>query len=80
VFRQAVVLGVASLSLFSNRAGPGGCGGEDASSGGVNAPCTRNYDCATGLTCDNGLCAGPNEDSGGASDAGGGGKDAAASD
>jgi hypothetical protein len=78
VFREAVVLGVASLSLFSSRAGPGGCGGEDASSSGVNAPCTRNYDCATGLTCNSGLCAGPNEDAGG--DAGGGGKDAASSD
>lgn len=78
MFRQAVVLGVASLSLFSSRSGPGGCGGEDASPSGVNAPCTRNYDCSSGLTCDNGACTGPNEDAGG--DAGGGGKDAAASD
>jgi len=54
-----------------------GCGAVDSSSSsGVNAPCERTSDCADGLTCTDGVCAGPNEDAGdeaGAKDAGGNG-------
>jgi hypothetical protein len=35
-----------------------GCGTE-TTSGGVNAPCTRDKDCSPGLTCTGGVCLGP---------------------
>jgi Dickkopf-like protein len=36
-----------------------GCGGVDSTTGGVNAPCTRDKDCTAGLTCLNGSCVAP---------------------
>jgi len=33
-----------------------GCGGPDDPQGGKNAPCTRNSDCKSGLTCSEGVC------------------------
>ena len=66
--RHALVLAFASLSLAGRDSG---CGSVDSSAGSLNAPCTRSSDCASGLTCQSGLCAGPNEDAGGPpSDAG----------
>jgi hypothetical protein len=65
VVRHALVLGLASLSLVARDSG---CGSVDSSSGGVNAPCTRNYDCTNGLSCLSGVCTGPSEDAGGPED------------
>jgi hypothetical protein len=70
VIRHALLLAAASLSLLAREPG---CGGVDSSSSGVNAPCTRDYDCASGLTCQQGVCTGPAVDAG----TDGGAKDAA---
>jgi hypothetical protein len=59
VVRHALVLGFASLSLVARDPG---CGSAGSSSNGPNAPCTRNYDCASGLSCLSGVCSGPPED------------------
>jgi hypothetical protein len=68
VIRQALVLGVASLSLLARDPG---CSSVDSSgTSGANAPCTRDYDCKDGLTCRGGVCTGPSKD-GGLSDGGG---------
>jgi len=32
------------------------CTGVDSPGGGANSPCTRSSDCATGLSCDGGVC------------------------
>ena len=56
VVRHALLLGFASLSL-AGRAYD--CSGVDSSSSGVNAPCTRDSDCASGLSCQGGVCTGP---------------------
>jgi hypothetical protein len=32
------------------------CGGTDSPASGVNAPCTRDKDCADGLSCEHGVC------------------------
>jgi hypothetical protein len=74
VIRHALILGAASLSLLFR---DGGCGDEDASPSGVNAPCTRSYDCVSGLTCQGGVCTPPPEDAGLPSDAEAGLQDAA---
>jgi hypothetical protein len=37
---------------------PGGCDTE-TTGGGVNAPCTRDKDCSTGLSCTSGVCVEP---------------------
>lgn len=41
------------------------CTGVDSPGGGANSPCTRTSDCASGLSCDGGVCtpldAGPSE-------------------
>jgi hypothetical protein len=59
VLRHALVLGVAGLSIAAR--GPG-CGGFESSSAGLNAPCTRDTDCESGLLCQAGVCTGPLED------------------
>ncbi len=74
--RRAVVLGlvgVAGVALgLVGVAGValGACGGVDGSSGGPNAPCTRDYDCASGLSCASGVCVGPVDDAGAPAEAG----------
>ena len=73
VLRQALVFGVAGFSLMARDPG---CSGVDSTSSGPNAPCTRDYDCASGLICKGGVCAGPDGD-GGAKDSGSGAKDGA---
>ena len=72
VVRHALLFGFASLSLVGRAYD---CGAVDSSSSGVNAPCTRDNDCASGLTCQGGVCTGPAVDAG-APDAAGS-KDAA---
>jgi hypothetical protein len=72
VVRHALLLGFASLSLVAHDSD---CSGVDSSSSGVNAPCTRDTDCASGLTCQGGVCTGPAVDAG--TEDGGGSKDAA---
>jgi hypothetical protein len=61
VIRHALILGAASLSLFFR---DGGCGDDDANPSGLNAPCTRGYDCISGLSCQGGVCVGPSDDAG----------------
>jgi hypothetical protein len=72
VLRNAFVLGVAGLSLLARDPGCGG--GVDSPSSGVNAPCTRDKDCADGLRCVEGVCTSPAShdagSEGGAKDAG----------
>ena len=65
--RHALVAGFACLSLAACASG---CGNVDSSSGGVNAPCTRDYDCAGGLSCVSGVCAGPVDDASSPAEAG----------
>jgi hypothetical protein len=65
VVRHAFAFGLATFV-----AGASGCGNVDSSSGGVNAPCTRDYDCASGLTCLSGVCTGPLEDADAPADTG----------
>ncbi len=74
MFRHALILGAASFSLFFRDPG---CGGEDSEANGVNAPCERDHDCASELSCRGGLCVGPVVDAGPSSDAEGGVRDAA---
>jgi hypothetical protein len=50
----AAVAGVGALGVLGV-----GCGSLDSTSAGVNAPCTRDNDCASGLTCQSGVCSGP---------------------
>jgi hypothetical protein len=50
----AAVTGVGAAGLVGT-----GCGSLDSTSAGVNAPCTRDNDCASGLTCQSGVCSGP---------------------
>jgi hypothetical protein len=38
-----------------------GCGGADASESAVNAPCTRDHDCRSGLVCSKGVCVSSSE-------------------
>jgi hypothetical protein len=61
----ALLVGFASLFL-----GARDCGSVDSSSGGVNAPCERDYDCVGGLSCSSGVCVGPPVDGGAAPEAG----------
>ncbi|MGO9714060.1 MAG: hypothetical protein ACLQBL_34715 [Polyangiaceae bacterium] len=61
VVRHALVLGLACISLGARGSG---CGLSSSPAGGVNAPCTRNYDCSGDLSCLSGVCTGPLEDSG----------------
>jgi hypothetical protein len=74
VIRHALILGAASFSLLFRDPG---CGGEDATTAGVNAPCERDYDCASALSCQGGLCVGPVVDAGAQSDADAAARDAA---
>jgi hypothetical protein len=67
VVRHALVLGIASFSLVARDPG---CGSVSSSLSGVNAPCTRDYDCASGLTCESGVCTGPPVDAGVPADSG----------
>lgn len=67
VVRHVLVIALASLPFVPFGAG---CGNVNSSSGGVNAPCTRDYDCASGLTCQSGVCTGPAQDAGVPSEAG----------
>lgn len=46
-----------------------GCGDVDDPNGGTNAPCTRNSDCKSGLSCSAGVCTDPNAKDGGPRDA-----------
>jgi hypothetical protein len=54
---------VVSVSLVLVASAPG-CGSVGSSAAGINAPCTRDSDCANGLSCQSGVCAGPLEDAG----------------
>jgi hypothetical protein len=56
VIRHTLVAGAMLLGLAHD---PGGCGSVDSSSSGPNAPCTRSKDCRDGLTCERGVCSGP---------------------
>lgn len=38
---------------------PGGCGGTESPSSGINAPCTRTKDCGRSLVCVEGVCTEP---------------------
>jgi hypothetical protein len=66
VIRQALLVGFAGLSLLAKTAD---CGDVDSSSSPVNAPCTRDNDCMSGLTCQGGVCSGPGGEDAGVSDA-----------
>ena len=59
MIRHTLVAGAMLLGLAHD---PGGCGSVDSSSAsGLNAPCTRSKDCRDGLTCERGVCTGPDQ-------------------
>ena len=60
--RQAVVAKLAALGIALLFARDPGCGGVESTSSGVNAPCTRDHDCKDELTCEKGVCTGPDKD------------------
>ena len=82
--RQAFVAKLAALGIALVFARDPGCGGVESTESGINAPCTRDKDCKDDLTCERGVCTGPEIDAGvdsaardasgsSVSDAGGGG-------
>lgn len=64
MLRSVVAIGLVSLGALSLAREPG-CGGADLGSGGLNGPCTRSKDCATGLVCAEGVCTEPDAGLGG---------------
>ena len=80
--RQAFVAKLTALGFALLFARDPGCGGVDSTESGLNAPCTRDKDCKDELTCQKGVCSGPEKgdaatDAGpkdtGSTDTGGGG-------
>ena len=57
--RQAFVAKLAALGIALAFARDPGCGGVDSTESGVNGPCTRDKDCKDHLTCEKGVCTGP---------------------
>lgn len=72
VVRQAFVAKLAALGIALAFARDPGCGGVDSTESGINGPCTRDKDCKDHLTCERGVCTGP--------DTGDAGVDAASTD
>jgi hypothetical protein len=54
-----VIKGLAAGTIIVGLLRGPGCGEVDSPENGANAPCTRNFDCVSGLVCDQGVCVPP---------------------
>jgi hypothetical protein len=56
-----VIKGLALATIFVGLLRGPGCGEVDRRENGANAPCTRDLDCESSLSCEEGVCVSPSQ-------------------